>query len=57
MIANHWYLAYDSNCGVCSGLANEIASISEGRLGLVSLQDPGIQRIVSIGENGENGEF
>lgn len=38
---------------VCSGLANEIASISEGRLGLVSLQDPGIQRIVSIGENGE----
>jgi len=38
-----WVLAYDVHCGECSGLAEEVARISDGRIACRSLAAPDIQ--------------
>lgn len=38
-----WVLAYDAHCGECSGLAEEVARIADGRIACRSLTAPDIQ--------------
>jgi hypothetical protein len=35
-----WFLAYDSHCGFCSNLSEEISAMSAGTLAVIPLHDP-----------------
>ena len=43
---NRWLL-YDSGCAVCAALAQEVETLSGGRLGVRSLRDPGVRALLT----------